>query len=234
MMKCTADLSKAFYSYKIDYTNEYKEFTSKLSEKYQEKYFLIEDFPEEIQIIINQMLYISNIKEFISITVTVIPPAKKISSNTTYIPSAESGILDRFISISGFKEKLEITPVFGHINGQSKYILPNDLFHFYNGSGSGFDISFNDEKSSKRPQRNGYRSGVIEKKDPTKRTIIIVDIEPTSEKLTNTMTKLAGKISKKCSTTEKMKELEDEMRKDQFDQLEDDLDLDSLANNLVG
>ena len=235
MMKRTADLSKAFNTYKIEYSNEYKEFSLKLNEKYEEKHFDIEDFPIEIQTIINQVLYISNIKDFISISVTIFPPAKKYSQNKTTISSAESGILDRFISICGFKEKIEITPVFGNIEGQYKYILPNDLLHFYNGAGSGFDIFFDDQKSTKRPQKNGYRSGIIEKKDPTKRSIIVIDIEPTSERLTNTMTKIAGKISKKCSDVEKIKELEQNMRKDQLDILEDnDIDLDDLANGLIG
>jgi len=194
-----ADLSRACKEFKITFNPDFKNWVTSIDNKddFIQTERTVNEFPEEMRFILNQMLYASNIKDnnYLSLTVRVIHPAPKISKLKRTISSASSGTLDRIISIVGHREKFTFRPIIGSADAPSKFLFSENCFHLYNGAGCAFDIEFDDSKSSLRPPRDGFRSGTMEKKDPTKRIIIIVDVEPSDDRLNKTMEKVSSLIS---------------------------------------
>ena len=118
--------------------------------------------------------------------------------------------------------------------GESKNINidRNSFIHLFNGSSSAVTLSFNNKNTSERPERKGFRSGTMEKKNPKKRIVLIIDIEPSDEEISSITEGIMKKMEKKCASDEKIKELEGKMLSER-NLPEEDIDFDSLASGLI-
>jgi len=161
------------------------------------------DFPVEIGYPVSQTIYGMRLNEtdYIKIKVKIIPPPEKYSVLPNKIDSAESGTLDRGVIVLGFRENFTLVPMINMpgMGGTtlSKMIFPESCIHFFNGSGSGFDLIYDDSNKMARPERKGYRSGITEKKDPRKRFIIIIDVTPSDQRLQETLNMVQSAVMPK-------------------------------------
>ena len=147
----------------------------------------------EIAYLVSQTIYGMRLSDsdFNKIKVKIIPPPEKYSELPNKIEAAETGTLDRGLIVLGFREKFTLVPMINMpgMGGAKldKMVFPESCIHFFNGSGSGFDLIYDDSNKLARPERKGYRSGVTEKKDPKKRFIIVIDITPSDARLQETL-----------------------------------------------
>lgn len=216
MKSCRVDLDKAAKLFSIDYNNSFSEWVKTLPKNiFLQSSENVSDFPSSVQFLLNQILFTCNLnrEDYININVMIIPPPLKYSNASYRLDPPKTGTLDRIISVMGSRERFTFHPTMGNAPPPSKLLFPSNCIHLYNGAGCAFEIEYDDAKSCKRPPRNGYRDGVIEKKDPCKRIILIVDVEPNSSRVE----KLMNKVSKLIPRSEE----------------KDNIDYDEIANSLL-
>ena len=249
-MQRQVDLSKLYKEFKIEFDNDFTVWANTLPKDipFIQQTEIITEFPKEIQYPLIQILENIRLKrsDYKYIIVTVIPPASKYTPHGKNefhkIEAAEQGHLDRVLSVVGFREKFTFKPIVTVSETPGRFLFPGNCMHFYNGIGSGIELLYDDKKSSLRPARDGYRSGVQEKKDPMKRIIIMVDIVPSDDRLLKTMNGIQEMISNpktKKNRTQPFQvsansEIPDETegKKDDSDSDVEDVDIDNLLNDI--
>ncbi len=213
MKTCILDLSKACKEFKIEFSDKFTTWIKNEKEIFKQSGTSITDFPLEIQFELHQMLYEMNLNEadYTNLSVQIYPPVDKYSCFNNKIEITDSGTLDRCLAVTGFKEIFTLKPNvdIGHATAPGKTLLPNSCLHFYNASSCGLEVTFTDEKTSIRPPKPGFRSGMTEKKDPKKRIVFVLDVYPNDARLKRMMEKLQTVMSSLGDKKEEVLEEQD-------------------------
>jgi hypothetical protein len=205
-------MDRAAKDFKIEYDTDFIEWIHKI-----EGYSItikennLFDFPEPVRFCISQIITGCHlhVRDYDYLTLSIYTPSKKSSSASNTIEAAENGVLDRVISVFGSREFFMLQPKIncGRASIPKKMLLPGNCCHFFNGSGCAFNITFDDESRSVLPPRKGFRSGIFEKKNPSKRFVVVLDIYPNDERLSKTLSKLHDAVTPK----EKQEEILDDL-----------------------
>jgi hypothetical protein len=161
--------------------------------------------PDELLSFVNFMTIDRNIPldEQKALSFHIIKNAKKISSYETTIDPCKMIVSDRFIYVGGSNEQItykmmdiskmkelsNLAPGKQIVDKFYENAKRDSVYHMEIQSAISLQICVNNENTYPEPEKKGYKKGVVNRKNPMSRFMIILDIIAPTEKVKNVLLK---------------------------------------------